>query len=329
MPRTANLNITSKLARSILSLLVLVAGVTAIALPSSAATSRTVSGTVACQVGHHVTGVWVQSSNGGSGWASWTPRSGAAWLADYSYRITTNSSSTSVRLDVGCGGTRQNWWSTNLTASTTVSGNKHLSALCKEAKGRAKRCNWWGKTVLVGMPFTGYWDRYSLAHPSTHGDASWGDWAVDLYDPAGSSVHARLYAPKGRSLVVKTGSKAVNGQRDHRTCTGSCTVGRNAVADVYLDGTRLGIVNYGHLADVPSTFTSPTQKLGTLKQWPYHSSYWQVRTAGGVHTHFAMYNAKDYACWWPRTSGREYPTGRLIGKLGATGKTVKNAMCTS
>src|SRR5690348_3319948 len=68
---------------------VLVAG----APQAGAAATITISGTVACDYGHAVEGVWVQSSGGGSGFASWQAVPGftpAPWVAFYSKNVQTS-----------------------------------------------------------------------------------------------------------------------------------------------------------------------------------------------------------------------------------------------
>jgi hypothetical protein len=289
-------------------------------LVAQAATSRTVKGTVACQYGQTVSGVWVSSSNGGSRWASITRRSGAPWLADYTASITTSASSTSIRLDIGCGTTSTGaWWSNNSTSAVTVSGSTTRSAVCKEASGsRQVRCKWWGATVLVGMPFKGVFDKNSVAHPRYH--PTTGDWSVDLYQAPGVDNRLRLYAPMGRTLTVRTNA-------GNRSCTGSCTVGQNAWTDVYLSGTKIGYVKYGHLTGVPSSTTSVGAYLGDLKLWNYHPEYWQVSRSADVHVHFTAYNQTGYSCYWPRNSGSTYNEGRLIGKIGVTNATGQKQAC--
>lgn len=308
-----------RLPRTAAIVLIVLAGYLTLAA-SALAVERTVSGSVACQKGYAVTGVWVQSSAGGSKWADWTARSGASWLANYSAKITTRASSTTLRLDIGCGKNADgSWFSTNLTPTFTATGNKVQSALCTEAAGRARRCVWWAPTVLVGMPFTGWWDRFGEAHPKTH-DTS-GNWSTDIFQVPGTDVRLRVYGPAGKQLSVSQNSAS-------RSCTGVCSVGYNAQVDVLLGGANLGYVKYGHLTAVPTTISSVTAYLGDLKLWPKHFTYWIVSNKDEVHTHFTARNVSGYACYWPRTSGTSYPVGRLIGKLGATNATNIKQACT-
>ncbi len=216
----------------VLSLLVGVIGLTDV--PASALTARTVSGTVACENGNQVVGVWINSSAGDSKFATVTPRSQTPWIADYTASIATAASSTTIRLDIGCGiqiPTISQWWSNNPTATKVISGSTSLSAFCKEAAGTATgRCKWWGKTALVGMPFTGYWacpkgstvkwcESSPSSDPKAHHGA--GDWTVDLY----------ANATKVEAQHPQVGADERPGQRsDHRILTGSA-IERVGMAD--------------------------------------------------------------------------------------------------
>lgn len=294
--------------------------------PASAATTRTIRGTVACENGNKVVGIWVQSSAGGSKWSdTLTLRPGASWVADYSVALATPTTSTDVELHIGCGGDQTTWWSTNLPQSPfKVTGNGEISALCKEAQGRGRRCNWWFNTVLVGMPFTGYWDRFGTSPPNSHGNEtpnSVKDWATDIYATSGATNYLRLQAPLGKTLTVRL----INGG----SCTGVCSVGVNAQIEVLLNGVSLGWVKYGHLKDVPATVGSNGAVLGKLNLWPWNDTYWRVGDDSGVHTHLSMYNTTGYSCYWPLASKTKYLDGRLIGKLGGTGASAVNSACPS
>lgn len=86
---------------------------------ASAATSYQIRGTVVCPSGQSVVGVWVNSSGGGSGWAGWTPYPGRPHVARYLRKFTTNLAS-NVSLNVGCGGTRARWSTSNRTPSIRI-----------------------------------------------------------------------------------------------------------------------------------------------------------------------------------------------------------------
>lgn len=91
-----------------LAVLLGLAGSGIVALPASAAT--TVQGKVVCVSQRSVVGVWIQAESGGSGWASWSATSGAAYEARYSRSLPSGGR---YQVHVGCGGTSSNWASNN------------------------------------------------------------------------------------------------------------------------------------------------------------------------------------------------------------------------
>jgi hypothetical protein len=111
--------------------------------PAAAAPTRTISGTVKCNKGHKVAGVYVNSVMGGSRWASWKATSSSRAKATFSAKIHTDQGGkTSIRVDVGCG-TKSGggWWSNNTTKWFDTRGNSSVEVECNEASGkRAKRC---------------------------------------------------------------------------------------------------------------------------------------------------------------------------------------------
>jgi hypothetical protein len=96
--------------------LALVAGAGLVLTPAAQA-STTVSGEVTCVDELPVEGVWIQAS-GGSGWANWTPTSGA----NYNARFSRGGVSGSWTVHVGCGGSSSRWkYSPDGSTTTTKS----------------------------------------------------------------------------------------------------------------------------------------------------------------------------------------------------------------
>lgn len=99
------------------------------ATPAAAATTVQVRGVVQCPVGQPVTGIWVQSSGGGSGFAvggsQWRTFPGYPHIANF-IRNTTTNLSTDIQVHVGCGGTRQVWASNNKSGSLRVRSKNYL-----------------------------------------------------------------------------------------------------------------------------------------------------------------------------------------------------------
>ena len=104
------------LRRTAVLVVALLGAVVAYVQPASAAT--TIHGTVQCVTGARMVGVWVSANSGGSGWASWTPRSTS--VANYSYTLPYGGT---YHLNVGCGGSSGAWASSNSTPN--VGGNAY------------------------------------------------------------------------------------------------------------------------------------------------------------------------------------------------------------
>jgi surface antigen len=94
-----------------------------VATPAEAATTNIpIAGVVYCAPGltpYPVKGIWVESSNGGSGWASWTALPDTSF-AYYSYAIPSSAQATNVTLKVGCGGSTSSWTNTDVARAVTV-----------------------------------------------------------------------------------------------------------------------------------------------------------------------------------------------------------------
>lgn len=110
---------------------------------AEASTAITVQGAVSC-THQQLIGVWVQSSGGGSEFASWSKGSNGGLDGVFKATITT-SLPTTLSLHVGCGGSSSSWWSDNWTPGKSVGGSAVLEALCNEgttkpAPGANTRC---------------------------------------------------------------------------------------------------------------------------------------------------------------------------------------------
>lgn len=173
---------------------------------ASAATTRTVSGVVTCANGNAVVGIWVHSQGGGSGWASVTKFAGQGNSAYFTKSLKTGGTSTTVKLDVGCGGTAKKWWSNNSTPNITVKGNRVLNAQCSEKAGKGARCTWPPKGVTVNGNLgaggnctwgaLNWWKETTGYYPTTAGHAN--NW--DNYMPGQGWRISRV--PAVRSFVV-------------------------------------------------------------------------------------------------------------------------------
>ncbi|WP_343909913.1 hypothetical protein [Nocardioides aquiterrae] len=294
--------------------------------PAANAASVSVSGTVACRNGLPVVGVWVNSTGGGSKFAGWTRRSGMPWVADYSTTLS-SASSTTIRLDIGCGdagGGR--WLSNNRTGDYGGSGSRVINALCNEPSGSASpavRCSLWNNTVLIGMPASGYYDRFGYSPFSSHpGD----DVATDIYQTDGTAAVLRAAAPTSANLTMKIGSR-------YGSCSGAA--GTGLTVNVYRNGTYIGFYRVTHLNNVSLTAGAAVYNgtvLGTFHKWDLHNSCYDVSTPEGVHVHVGLFNAEGlhqgWACYSPSLSSRTwYTEGRWIGSLGPNGISTGHQPC--
>jgi hypothetical protein len=104
---------------------------TAVPVEASNATSGSlfITGQLSCQSGAQVEGMWVQAADAsGSGWASWKKLDNGS-VADWWYTLPTNEA---YHLNVGCGGSPENW--TVTVKSTEVTG-WHNSFNCYNSPG--------------------------------------------------------------------------------------------------------------------------------------------------------------------------------------------------
>jgi surface antigen len=175
-----------------------------VATPALAA-AVSVDGTVACEGGRAVVGVWVESSGGGSGFAGWQAQPGTPSIAHYR-RVLDTARRTDISLDVGCGGSSAHWWGDNWTAGYRIGGSATLNALCWEDSGAGTRCDWpangdVGSTNVFADGNCTYgaaevWRYQTGAFPGWSGDAKY--WSQNAAR-AGWTVVAR---PRARALVV-------------------------------------------------------------------------------------------------------------------------------
>jgi surface antigen len=169
------------------------------------ATTITVRGTVICASGRTVVGVWIQSSAGGSGWATFTKLPGRPHVAYYTRTMTIGSTSSSVYPTVGCGGTPQSWASSNSAPAKSVSSTYVYNVRCSDPSSGKGSCsgaplpsgrstNWfasgnctWGAAQL--------WKKATGQFPSWSGNAKqWNENAAALGFRTSSVPHERSVA---------------------------------------------------------------------------------------------------------------------------------------
>lgn len=209
---------------------------------AASATTIAVGGVVTCSSGA-VTGVWVQSSKGGSKFADWKPmRKISSRHASYSASIDTVLP-TKVQLRVGCGGTPQKWKTTNVTSYRAAGGSKTWSSFC-DAKGK---CKWpstgtksvaangkpwnWGAPKYCTWGALDQWKRYAGYYPKWGGNAAQWPTNAARYGWSVTSV------PMPKAMVVTSTTGAGHVGWVNSVSVSSSGAVRLSVTEMNYDGT--------------------------------------------------------------------------------------------
>jgi len=153
-----------------------------------------------------VVGIWVQSSGGGSRFASRWGYPGNAAVAGYSASVNSGA----VELHVGCGGSPSKWASDQWTPRLTASASRNLNATCSGAAGTFGRiaCSFPARPNLTAPSINTFaegnctwyaadkWRRATGKYPSWSGDAKY--WN----EHAAAQHWTVTGAPAPRSVVV-------------------------------------------------------------------------------------------------------------------------------
>ncbi|HTP24408.1 MAG TPA: hypothetical protein VMK12_01960 [Anaeromyxobacteraceae bacterium] len=109
-----------------------ISGIGSVAAAGTATHKIVIDGAVSCSY-HPLSGVWISSSGGGSGFAHWDFGSSGKYDGDFSLTIATTLP-TNLSLHIGCGtgATKNSWWSDNYTPVKSVSTSVVLEATCNE-----------------------------------------------------------------------------------------------------------------------------------------------------------------------------------------------------
>ena len=122
--------------------------------------------------------------------------------------------------------------------------------------------------ATVGMPFAGTWASDALVTPPYTADNSsypavipannGGDWATDLWAPEGTPMTLQVTSADGPVTFAWVAS------------TTSC--GTSSKMDVFVNGTKVGWIFYGHLLGGRGSNTADPQPtngmpLGTVHDW--------------------------------------------------------------
>jgi surface antigen len=171
---------------------------------ASAASSVTISGVVHCNTGA-VVGVWVQSSGGGSKFASWKRLASSASDSTYSANVSTNLPS-NIQLHVGCGGSTSAWGSSNNSPYRPVNGSSTINAFCTgqgscsfATKGATTSRNL-GYHLQCTEGALNNWHAYTGYWPSWSGNAA--QWSTT----AAQNGYTVTTVPMAKSIVVFPGT---------------------------------------------------------------------------------------------------------------------------
>lgn len=187
----------------------------------------------------------------------------------------------------------------------------------------------------------GGWDRFGLSHPRSHKRGACepaksgrytarqpchygpGDWALDYYGPAGTSVRYSA-APTNTKLTAKVWAV-------QPTCAAGASAGGWTVfVDVFAGSSWEGWIAYAHLDGVtlqPGASVSPGAILGKLKKWPFKEGCWEVKSDQGVHTHIEMWDKYKFACYKGYASGTTLTYPKPLGIMGRTIYTSVQSQC--
>lgn len=255
--------------------------------PAAAATTKSIqiAGVVQCNNGSRsVVGVWVNSTAGGSGFATRAVvgKYGTSVSTQNVYRKTVQvpadgKTPTSIRVDVGCGGTTSTWESNNSSSTYKVLSSTLLDVTCANptaSAGRAVRCSRWtnpsgttASSITTALRALAHFGETQNAFIKTtcHGADSY--WSGDClcfieyaWNHSGSYGTAeKLYERwKARSLTFSTSTSAPPGALafyNYGTAGHvNVSVGMNVfVGTTGKDGQKLPIIAYQPLQNWPSS----------------------------------------------------------------------------
>ena len=153
-----------------------------------------------------------------------------------------------------------------------------------------------------------FWDPIAQAY---------GDVAMDVGAPPGTSVHPRVGYGGSLTMTVSDVFPA---------CSAPADGGTAVRVDITTDGTTVGSVTYAHLANVG---VSPGQSVGTDTELgvvagslPYNQACWT-----GPHVHVEWVNHRDWGCYVPRSVGSPVSEAEMVGRVGGDFGEGPNAVC--
>jgi hypothetical protein len=166
------------------------------------------------------------------------------------------------------------------------------------------------ESIDVGMPFSGKWawpvpasppyDDVGDSHPAAHHTPGGGDWATDLYAPAGTPVRLRL--------ANATGAVSYSWASSSTSC------GTSTRVNIAVDGVNVGWIYIAHLAGaVTSGPISNGMTLGIVANLACNPG-----APVGKHVHIEVRAPTRYACYanHGQPGATTFADGTGIGTLG-------------
>jgi len=190
--------------------------------------------------------------------------------------------------------------------------------------------------ATVGMPFAGQWaynanvnpdanGNYSDAtssHPSVHAKY-YGDWATDLYAPAGTAVHLNVTSPDG-PVTFSYGFT-----NDTCSSAGANIAGHGVVINVFVGTAQVGSIDYEHLDNISTGPYTNGMTIGTITTEPLAGAPTYCYTVRHTHVELKNSTTGTYACWTDNGHpGVQLGSGVPIGILGS-GNTGQRQACST
>jgi len=187
--------------------------------PSASATvTVTLRGVAVCNSGRSVVGIYIESSSGGDGWASFTPRPAKPSNVYYSRTFSFSAASTVAYPTVGCGGTAASWASSSSAPGRTISATYVYNVVCIDPASGNGTCSY-APYPSYGSSNPGYskqctWGAAEMWKKATGHYPSWNGNAKDWNDNAKLKGFRVMTTPQERSIAVwepNVGGAGANG----------------------------------------------------------------------------------------------------------------------
>ncbi len=168
----------------------------------------------------------------------------------------------------------------------------------------------WASNALVPPPYTAANSSYPAVNPANNG----GDWSTDLWAAEGTPITLLVTSADGPVTFVWDSS------------TTSC--GTSSKVEVFVNGTRVGWIFYGHLLGGRGLDTGDPQPTNGMTLGTVHD--FGNGCNDGPHLHIEMSNHLDspFSCWTDNGQpGTTLAQGAAVGMLGTHNSAPKQS-CT-